>query len=933
MDSKKRILLGEKDILSKDNEDLFINVSLNSTFSEIRDYKYDNVFDVEKQFKKERNASRDFRIYGTIDSTITDCDNLKLSVYHSAYSGSGISSGVTILSGFVKSLSSTTMVYDGLNVYNKKKGKYLIELTGYTHDFVYIKILSNNSTYRDQIYAQQLIFKDAEGLFMDYGTQTIEIDENGNALEINNDFYFLYNKHWVKKDLLIVEEKPAIISFSASPLVETTTETLTNRSLFSVVLSKPSPFGLESADLSVLTSTLDASTEISVFNSSLVAQTLPHTINFSIGEQVKNFYFLSPEDILQEFTEDVTFELTNFNNVNTGSPLNHTFFVTDTTARNRAIFNFQNIYQNRNYFNGQVLNIGGFSTTSYSSPMPSVLRNGLMFEGEPEEFYPSDNFSLKIKNIGVSTILPVNTALGIFTEQIFPSGQELQFGNINIQYTNSEKHSIDLYFGTQTFAPTQGVVYNAMYSGVTINNIPLVDYWAGSSYKFDYDTVLACLKKLPRPSGGIAIGGWNRYNLDTPFDVIENLTALTITLIAKSPGTRLDIKTYGFAGDLYDINDAITTEIITAVTTQEFVYAPQIPLEITLAANVGGNSQVQYEFEFSKTGFDSMSFTNTPVTALVTPPTYYLASSDSTILRNWDDALNQPVYVHTAVSSDLGNSPQFPGGKYGLYNVGEIYMNGLVFLSNLYFDNTTNTSAFLPGGNSINVSHAHNTSNDFTRDFFPSPIATIPATSEFYSPQNSVQVGFLGIRLGNGSYITDPDVNVTRSFDFRTGTTGPYNTYYFNNYITSKGAWEWGTYNSFFSSGGTAGATHTTYPTLSIREYLQDGNSTYGIVDQGIDGTIYSTLSNTEANSVNATRGPNSFFGVLDFIKLSGRTSGVPFEIKNFVEMRYLSGPNNGTNFSNDTMCYVETQPSEILGVTINKANNHMGGFSLTRPI
>ena len=97
MDDKKKILLGEKDIMSRENEDLFLNINLNSTFSELRDNTYTNVFDIEKQFKKERNASRDFRIYGIIDSTTTDSDNLSLYIY----SKSGISSNVVSSCVFV----------------------------------------------------------------------------------------------------------------------------------------------------------------------------------------------------------------------------------------------------------------------------------------------------------------------------------------------------------------------------------------------------------------------------------------------------------------------------------------------------------------------------------------------------------------------------------------------------------------------------------------------------------------------------------------------------------------------------------------------------------------------------------------------------------------------------------------------------------------
>ena len=60
----------------------------------------------------------------------------------------------------MNTIKSSEMVYGGYNSYAKKRGKYILELTGYTNDFVYIKIPSNNFSYKDQIYSQQLIFKD-----------------------------------------------------------------------------------------------------------------------------------------------------------------------------------------------------------------------------------------------------------------------------------------------------------------------------------------------------------------------------------------------------------------------------------------------------------------------------------------------------------------------------------------------------------------------------------------------------------------------------------------------------------------------------------------------------------------------------------------------------------------------------------------------------
>ena len=77
----KKILLGSEGFFGQTNTDLFIDVSLERTLNELRTDRFNNDFDIERQFQKERNSSRDFFIYGIIDS-ITDLGNdLTLDVY------------------------------------------------------------------------------------------------------------------------------------------------------------------------------------------------------------------------------------------------------------------------------------------------------------------------------------------------------------------------------------------------------------------------------------------------------------------------------------------------------------------------------------------------------------------------------------------------------------------------------------------------------------------------------------------------------------------------------------------------------------------------------------------------------------------------------------------------------------------------------------
>jgi len=194
MNDKKKILLGDTDIISRDNEDLFIDINLNRTFSEYKKEKFDNDFDLQKQFDEERNTSRDFNVYGFVQATYTDCNNLLYEVW--------ANSGLTI--PVLNQTFTTNVQYaPQLNVFNKRMGRYYFSLSNYVGKSIFIKFLTNNINMPDQVFEQQLVFYDATGQFVPYGTQTIEVDNDLNTVEINNDFPFFYNKHWVKKNIYL----------------------------------------------------------------------------------------------------------------------------------------------------------------------------------------------------------------------------------------------------------------------------------------------------------------------------------------------------------------------------------------------------------------------------------------------------------------------------------------------------------------------------------------------------------------------------------------------------------------------------------------------------------------------------------------------------------------------------------------------------------
>lgn len=201
MDDKKKIVLGSEDFLSKGVDDIYININLHQTFNQIKKQKYDNNFDLAQQFKDERNASRDFRIYGIVDSTIVDTNNMVIHIYKD--------SGLTQIHS---SINTTSLVYEENNVFDKKRGKYIVKLNSYDEDVVYFVIQGDGYTYADQIFEQRLVFYTLDGEFVKYGTETVDIGlNNPGFLTIENDFPFFYNKHWIKKDLNIVAMKPPII--------------------------------------------------------------------------------------------------------------------------------------------------------------------------------------------------------------------------------------------------------------------------------------------------------------------------------------------------------------------------------------------------------------------------------------------------------------------------------------------------------------------------------------------------------------------------------------------------------------------------------------------------------------------------------------------------------------------------------------------------
>jgi len=206
MDERRRILLGNKDILSRKIKDFYLDINLSRDNKEIIPYKYDNVFDLTRFYDQERNQSRNFIIYGIIDSCSWDCDNLLIQVYQSP----DLDTPNYLCSTVTKNVVNQAMPFK--NIFNKLRGRYIIDNipTTFTGCSVYLKVNVPGYTY---ITEQQLIFttltlsSTGEKVIeqLKYGIDEAITDCDGNVIPITNDFDFFYNKHWIKKDIFATD--------------------------------------------------------------------------------------------------------------------------------------------------------------------------------------------------------------------------------------------------------------------------------------------------------------------------------------------------------------------------------------------------------------------------------------------------------------------------------------------------------------------------------------------------------------------------------------------------------------------------------------------------------------------------------------------------------------------------------------------------------
>lgn len=569
---KRQILLPTEDIISRGSQDLYLNIELEREFEILKKEKLDNNFDLAQQFRRERNASKNFFIYGSVDSNVVDTDRIEVELYWSSETTSQY---------FIASSTTTPLVYNQENVFGKKRGKYYFDVPNFNanqeKNSLYLVIRSDGVNFLDQVIQKQIVFYDLGGNFIEYGTETVDFDENNNFIEISNNFPFFYNKHWVKQDINIIQVKPPVAGFEfpVYNLIEGATTGIT------ISLNKPSAFGVERLDVFAFSSAsaIASSTFISPEDYSYLGTPLTPVLNTTLrwlpGEQNKVFTFSANTDTINELTESIYYKLTNFVNIEPG--LTQTIVnIEDATERRYVQYIIPQVNQNR------------FPYTSTTSS--SILRNGHFYDLKNEEFYYADRYRLEITNEGINTVFPEDNGLiSLPSEQIWTAGQTKVF-DITPNYSLASYEEIKLTFLYRNSADRIAA--------------------GGQEYLVSIDGVNRLVGSAEEMS--LFLNRWEN-TFDKPFSHV--LSNYDITIKSKSKGHPLNffLNGTGLTQTNYSVSQRGMT--VTAQTVNPYRNATPLATRIKLCANsVDGNSCI-YKFVFKKRFFRDVIVPSGPIAA------------------------------------------------------------------------------------------------------------------------------------------------------------------------------------------------------------------------------------------------------------------------------------------------------------------------------
>ena len=266
---QKKILIKSYDVQPFLNKDEYIDVQLNSSVKEIKQDYLSNDFDLTQQYNSERNASRKFFVYGRLYAKQTDTSDLIITLRTSDNDVLYVPNKKNnILPPNTKSVSIVTKsltknVSFSRNIFGNIEAPYYFqfEIDGSNSDSGTTKnaILSVSGNQIDNEISVVLIYYDSDGNFVPYGTIDTVFDSNFNIIQINNDYPFLYDCHWVKENIDVVTFNNVYFPFKqfqdnlGNTIIDNSTQ-ITDANLnpsFQLLMDYPSFYGLEEATLSV----------------------------------------------------------------------------------------------------------------------------------------------------------------------------------------------------------------------------------------------------------------------------------------------------------------------------------------------------------------------------------------------------------------------------------------------------------------------------------------------------------------------------------------------------------------------------------------------------------------------------------------------------------------------------------------------------------
>ena len=356
MQNKKTILLPRTAFANATDEDVYINLELSRSVKDIKNDKINNVFNIPLQYDIERQKSLKFCIYGLVDSVFCDTNHITFSLKDSSgltLNLPKISSDCISQKSFdIKTYELTRNSNMSKNIYDNNKSAYsfLFEIdatelanadamiiSGSSLPSTRSIIITVNDPIRNIFFTQSIpyLFYDLSGNPVKFGSQTADVDDSGNIIEINNDFAFLYDRHWVKTPIVL--PAPSFIYFTDS-IINVPIDILGGQTQFQVQLDQPSSYGYEEATVILRTDLSTINNNITEFDFS------PQTLNWGIGDQYQNVNLKLFNTNYVENIESLVFEIVDLKNCvpNTPSGMTMQVNIIDNNKPSQITFNDNN---------------------------------------------------------------------------------------------------------------------------------------------------------------------------------------------------------------------------------------------------------------------------------------------------------------------------------------------------------------------------------------------------------------------------------------------------------------------------------------------------------------------------------------------------------------------------------------------------------------